>query len=206
MDCTTFETSLPLFIDGTFDDDSAVRMEAHLRDCTACAALYTSHRVVDGCLSDADPVAAPPGFDARLFEAIAREEALEQLALSWKRQIFVAAAAFVGAIPVYGWMMYWWLRSDSPRLSGMFAGMFSDGHPVADLRGQWSRILDTETVSGIGALLAQWMKPIPLPSTDITVSPMYLAGMIVVLAALIWYESAPLTMPRYHGAVPTGRR
>ena len=206
MDCTTFETSLPRFLDGTLDEKSAGRMEAHLRYCTMCVALHTAHRIVDGSLTDAEPVHAPPGFDARLFEAIAREEAIEQLARSWKRQIFVAAAAFAGVIPVYAWMVYWWLRHDSLRLSGVFSGLFSSIYPVADLRGSWNRILDVGMVSRTGASLTNWMKPVPLPATDIAVSPMYFIGMIVVLAVWIWYESAPMTVPRYPGAIRTGRR
>ena len=206
MDCTTFEASLPLFIDGTLDDKTAGRMEAHRRECTACAALHSAHRIVSGCLSDVEPVPAPTGFDARLFEAVAREEMLERLAISWKRQILVTAAAFAGVIPVYAWMVYWWLRHDLSRPSDIYTGLFSNRYPVADLQGLWDRILDTEMVSTLGAALAQWTKPVSLPSTGITVSPFYILGMIVVLAVWVWYESAPLPVPRYPGANRTGRR
>jgi hypothetical protein len=206
MDCTTFETSLPRFLDGTLDEKSAGSMEAHIQDCTVCAALQAAHRIVDGALTDAEPVPAPTGFDARLFEAIAREEAIEQLARTWKRQIFVAVAAFAGVIPVYAWMVYWWLRHDAFRLSGVFSGLLSSIFPVAGLRGSWDRILDAGMVSRTGAALTNWMKPIPLPATDIAVSPLYIFGMIVVLAVWIWYESTPMMVPRYPGAIRTGRR
>lgn len=61
MRCTWCENRLAAYLEGTLSERARRAVAAHLRTCTACAALYDELRVVDGLLHTSR--ALPPAVD-----------------------------------------------------------------------------------------------------------------------------------------------
>jgi anti-sigma factor RsiW len=202
MDCAVFEASLPELVDGTLDDEAARRMAAHLGCCRACAALHAAHLVVGQSLSQAARVPAPSGFEARLFAAVAREEAAELVTTYRRQQGWVAAAVLAGLIPLYAGLVRLWAEHGAPGLGSALARMMAGVARSADLPGLWSRTVGSGMVPALGAGLAYLVEPVHLPWTGISVSPLCPAAAIVALGLWAWYDSATWPTLRIRTPMP----
>ena len=72
MRCAQVDRRVELFVDGALDNPLARQIEQHLRSCGRCSARVDAARaLLTGFMAPADR--APPGFAARVMDAVYRE-------------------------------------------------------------------------------------------------------------------------------------
>jgi len=195
MECREVEERLPRFVDGTLDAGMAESVTAHLAHCRVCAALCTAHRLVAAGLSSAQRVPAPPGFEARLFAAIAREEKARLLATAWRQQAALVAAVLAGAASLYVGLVRWWLWQGAPVLTEVFAGAVPSQYRNGAWLGLGYRSVDEQFTRALHAVLDSLVQPAPLPGTSVALSPLCWVGLVFGLAAWLWYSLPPVLSP-----------
>ncbi len=62
MRCSSCETRLDRYVEGTLAPREMAELNAHLRSCSDCTGLVTELRVIDALLATTKPVELPPNF------------------------------------------------------------------------------------------------------------------------------------------------
>ncbi|MEO9169881.1 MAG: zf-HC2 domain-containing protein [Candidatus Baltobacteraceae bacterium] len=106
MRCSSFETLLDRFAEGTLPAPQMQRVRAHVERCDSCAALLTELRVVDALLATTSPAALAPNFTFALMAEVRSMRAPQLRSRSvWSGLAFYLVATWVvicGSIAVFG--------------------------------------------------------------------------------------------------------
>ncbi len=94
MRCAQVDRHVERFVDGALVTSLAERIEAHVRSCTRCAARIDAARALLKGFR-APPDRAPPGFAARVMDAVYREA----LAGGPRRAVSESPRAFPSRMP-----------------------------------------------------------------------------------------------------------
>ncbi|MBE6030374.1 MAG: hypothetical protein E7225_02085 [Clostridiales bacterium] len=105
MNCKQVRENLSLYIDNLIDEEEAIALEAHLKECSACRKEYEELLHITEILADIPEVELPREFDARLHAALVsvnEEREREVIPISRKKKSFAKRMSSVAAIFVVG--------------------------------------------------------------------------------------------------------
>jgi len=140
MNCNEVQREIHVYIDGEFEVEEAVKLEAHLEDCETChQVLIFERNVLEGIRAKLSVNKAPEGLEARILQSIHVEEQ------SWPERLAD------------------WIGLDQPTLRLQFAGGFGVAFLVV-LTWNWATFTasTSDPVSEIRPVTASVTVPSPM--------------------------------------------
>ncbi|MGR4066134.1 MAG: anti-sigma factor family protein [Vulcanimicrobiaceae bacterium] len=159
MRCSSCESLLDLYVEGSLAPKDVRAVDAHVRDCKPCAALLAEIRVVDALLATARPAQLAPNFT---FAVMA-----EVRSLPAPRRTGAPLAAILGGYVLAAWLL---LSAVAVAFAGRLPAL------AAFQSTEWQGVLQAlRAVAGAGAPIAPAM---PAILTAV-------AGLLIVDAAFL---------------------
>ncbi len=195
MNCIEFRQLLLEYPDAAVDEKMSAALESHARTCPRCSALMAAHRLLLTGLSHVAPVQAPPGFEERLFAAIKTAEGQRSRGYTFAFQV----AALLILISGFAGMVLYALAWNIPAaVSGFFASFASGFGTNSVFTGNPAVIGNAkawlmEYIGRSGAAFMSLFVPVAIPSTSLSVAPIYPIGALIMVIQLWWYMSFPQT-------------
>lgn len=190
MNCTRFERLLPGYLDGYSDGHTIAGMESHAGACPECGRLLAAHRLILTGFSSIKPVQAPSGFEERLHAALATAEPARSP--SQYAFAFQVAAMIAVVCGIAGTIMYTVADDILSKIGGSFDAVLSwfrtETQPMGipdGIQSAGARAMDY--LNQAGTVYAALFVPVDIPSTSLSIAPIYLIGALIMAIQLIWY-------------------
>lgn len=108
MSCQETTGLIHGYLDGELDLVRNLEIEAHLRDCIACARLYNNLRILQTAMKDSSFRFAPPvEFEKRVRASVDREARIDGKRFVWSQRWLVGSfALLVIAVVIVGLAMF----------------------------------------------------------------------------------------------------